>query len=121
MNGTFRMRCGALAGALTLASTAVAEAQPAVSVTAFNPARFQLFCPNAITQNFPTTGPAETTWLICWREVAGNNSIVNPNAWSSVRSICAKLRTHPSFVFCGTCGCPTTSCPIIPEAHASMI
>jgi hypothetical protein len=79
MNGTFRMLRGALAGTLTLASTAVAEAQPAVSVTAFNPARFQLFCPNAITQNFPTTGPAETTWLICWREVAGNNSIVNPN------------------------------------------
>ena len=41
--------------------------------------RFYLFCPNAITQNFPTIGPVQTTWLICWHEVAGYNSIANPN------------------------------------------
>jgi hypothetical protein len=75
MNGIFRLRVWTLAGALALASTAVARAQPVT----FNPALFLQFCPNAITQNFPTTGPAETTWLICWREVAGLNSIANPN------------------------------------------
>jgi hypothetical protein len=75
------MNGGLLVGALALAlsETAQAQAQPAITATEVNPARFQLFCPNAITQNFPTTGPAETTWLICWHEVAGNNSIVNPN------------------------------------------
>ena len=78
MNNIFQLRRGALAGALALASTVVTEAQP-VSVTPISPARFQLYCPNAITQNFPTAGPAETTWLICWREVAGSNSIANPN------------------------------------------
>jgi Cu2+-containing amine oxidase len=36
-------------------------------------------CPNQITQSFPTTGPAETTWIICWREVRGNDSKNDPN------------------------------------------
>jgi len=57
----------------------IAIAQPVPSVVPFSLAQFQLFCPNAITQNFPTVGPAQTTWLICWREVAGNNSLANPN------------------------------------------
>jgi hypothetical protein len=38
-----------------------------------------LFCPNSLTQDFPTSGTAQTTWRICWREVAGSNSLVNPN------------------------------------------
>jgi hypothetical protein len=54
-------------------------AQPAGSVPVLDVARFQQFCPNAITQNFPTSGPAVTTWLICWHEVAGSNSLANPN------------------------------------------
>lgn len=41
--------------------------------------RFRLTCPNLIIQNFPTSGPVRTTWQICWREVAGNDSIANPN------------------------------------------
>ena len=52
-------------------------AQPNTSV--LDIARFRLFCPNATTQDFPTTGPVQTTWVICWREVAGTNSLVNPN------------------------------------------
>jgi primary-amine oxidase len=42
----------------------------------------QVFCPSntAIVQSFtnPTNG-ATTTWTICWREVAGNDSLHNPN------------------------------------------
>lgn len=34
---------------------------------------------NGLTQNFPTSGTAVTTWQICWHEVAGNDSIANPN------------------------------------------
>jgi len=69
-----------LAAALLAAALTQASAQPAAPASvAFNPARFLLFCPNAITQNFPTSGPAVTTWLICWHEVAGLNSIANPN------------------------------------------
>jgi primary-amine oxidase len=36
-------------------------------------------CINTITQSFPTTGTPVTTWTICWREVAGNDSLHNPN------------------------------------------
>jgi hypothetical protein len=75
MSGIFRLRIWTLAAALIATSTAIAGAQPAP----LSAARFQLFCPNAITQNFPTSGAAVTTWLICWHEVAGNNSIANPN------------------------------------------
>lgn len=67
------------AAAAFFASIAVVDAQPTGSARRFDVARFQTFCPNAITQNFPTSGPAQTTWLICWREVAGSNSIANPN------------------------------------------
>src|SRR5690242_5852848 len=42
-------------------------------------ARLPQLCPNSITQNFPTSGPPETTWTICWREVAGNDGLANPN------------------------------------------
>jgi Copper amine oxidase, enzyme domain len=70
------LRCGILAFALGFAS-ARAAGQPRISTV--NLDRFILYCPNALTQNFPTAGPAETTWLICWHEVAGNDSIANPN------------------------------------------
>ena len=36
-------------------------------------------CIHSITQSFPTTGLPVTTWTICWREVAGNDSLHNPN------------------------------------------
>lgn len=41
--------------------------------------RLLLFCPNQFEQSFPTSGPAQTTWRICWREVAGNDGYSNPN------------------------------------------
>src|SRR5215469_13394021 len=63
-------------GSLAAAQGTVATTVPIVNL---NPNRFILFCPNAITQNFPTAGPAQTTWLICWHEVAGNNSLNDPN------------------------------------------
>lgn len=44
-----------------------------------NPAALSILCPNAVVQNFPTSGPVQTTWHICWREVRGNNSVANPN------------------------------------------
>jgi Cu2+-containing amine oxidase len=36
-------------------------------------------CVNQITQDFPATGTPETTWVICWREVRGNDSRHDPN------------------------------------------
>src|SRR5437016_10696051 len=75
MNGIFRLRIWTLAAALIATLTTIASAQPAP----LSAARFQLFCPNAITQNFPTSGAAVTTWLICWHELAGNTSIAVPN------------------------------------------
>lgn len=68
---------GILAAALGLAWASAASGQ--VSRAAVSLDRFYFFCPNAITQSFPTTGVAQTTWLICWHEVAGYNSIANPN------------------------------------------
>jgi len=79
MIGSPRFRQYVLAVTSLFAAGNTAVAQPAPPAAPFNPAQFQLFCPNAITQNFPTAGPAETTWMICWREVAGNNSIADPN------------------------------------------
>lgn len=37
------------------------------------------YCPNSVQQSFPTNGPAQTSWSICWREVAGSNSLADPN------------------------------------------
>src|SRR5580704_5830680 len=68
---------GILVAALGLAWASAASGQ--VSRAAVSLDRFYFFCPNAITQSFPTTGVAQTTWLICWHEVAGYNSIANPN------------------------------------------
>jgi hypothetical protein len=59
-----------------LAGASVGGAQPATPMTA---ALFTAFCPQGIVQNFPATGPAVTTWLICWHEVAGWDSIADPN------------------------------------------
>ncbi len=73
------LRRGMLVVTLLLAWTGVASAQPVAAGAALDMSRFRLFCPNAITQNFPTSGPAETTWLICWGEVAGSDSVANPN------------------------------------------
>lgn len=36
-------------------------------------------CPNSVMQSFPSSGPAETTWVVCWHEVAGYDSIDDPN------------------------------------------
>ena len=79
MTGLRWLRAWLLTVALMATSANGVGAQPASSVAAFDRTRFELFCPNAITQNFPTSGPAVTTWLICWHEVAGNDSIANPN------------------------------------------
>jgi len=79
MNGLRWLRACLFNLALIATSANGVDAQPASSVAALDRARLELFCPNAITQNFPTSGPAVTTWLICWHEVAGNDSIANPN------------------------------------------
>ena len=79
MNGIFQLRRWASLALLVLAPLTVASAQPAPRATALSLTAFRSFCPNLITQTFPTIGPAQTTWLICWHEVAGNNSLANPN------------------------------------------
>src|SRR5260370_554057 len=56
----------------------VATTQITSSSTALAMTRFLAFCPNAITQDFPTSGAAQTTWLICWHEVAGEDSVADP-------------------------------------------
>jgi Cu2+-containing amine oxidase len=66
--------------ALALAGTAQAQPRPDfpdIRDRLFE--RLRLLCPNAIVQNFPTSGPVRTTWQICWREVAGYDSLNNPN------------------------------------------
>jgi primary-amine oxidase len=67
-NNSFWLRSILLAG-LVAAFTTPSAGQPKVITP----------CTNMITQNFPTTGPAVTTWTICWHEVAGNDSLHNPN------------------------------------------
>lgn len=87
MKWTLRTWIGA--GVLTTAS--ITTGFPQAVITQINPGAIQAtsavlnltalqaFCPNTITQNFPTSGSVQTTWVICWREVAGNDSIHNPN------------------------------------------
>jgi Cu2+-containing amine oxidase len=82
---TLPVRAGA-AVALVLASITAAGAQAptaqapvAATVIGLNPVAIPLLCPNAVTQDFPTGGAAQTTWLICWREVRGEDSVANPN------------------------------------------
>jgi primary-amine oxidase len=61
---------GATVSWLALAAGA-ARAQPAPPAPS---------CPgNTLVQSFPMVGPPQTTWRICWREVAGNNSLADPN------------------------------------------
>ena len=62
-----------------LAFAGTAHAQPRPDIRDRLAERFQLLCPRLIVQNFPTSGPTRTTWLICWREVAGYDSLSNPN------------------------------------------
>jgi Cu2+-containing amine oxidase len=77
MSGLLDLRPWILAIVLALGSAVTVRAQ--TSIGQLDIARFQVFCPNAITQDFPTSGAVQTTWKICWREVAGNNSIADPN------------------------------------------
>jgi Cu2+-containing amine oxidase len=44
-----------------------------------DPQRLAAMCPNQFNQSFPVSGPAETTWRICWHEVASNQGLTNPN------------------------------------------
>jgi primary-amine oxidase len=76
MKGVSHFRAWIFA-ALIMTSMAVAGAWPvAAAITAD---RFLAFCPTAVIQDFPTSGPAETTWLICWHEVRGDDGIAAPN------------------------------------------
>ena len=79
MNIARTLRYGVVSLALCVASTPSAFAQPSPIRQPIIMARLAQLCTNRITQNFPTTGPVATTWFICWREVAGNNSLANPN------------------------------------------
>src|SRR2546430_14199610 len=59
---------------LVLAATSTA-AQQRPPIVALLPR----VCSHVLTQDFPTSGPVQTTWRICWREVAGSNSLADPN------------------------------------------
>lgn len=73
----------ALLVAAALAATSAAPVQAQPRVTTLSAAVLQrlrvTLCPNMIEQNFPISGPVRTTWRICWREVAGSDSLHNPN------------------------------------------
>jgi Cu2+-containing amine oxidase len=85
MTGRISALCATCAAAVLIAGTTAAECQPSPShATAAAALRVSaialpVLCPNFIVQDFPISGPAQTTWHICWREVAGNNSTANPN------------------------------------------
>jgi hypothetical protein len=79
MKRNFLFRRCILITAAVWVFTSVAAGQTGTNIRVLNLRRFQLFCPNAITQNFPTSGPTQTTYLICWHEVAGSNSLADPN------------------------------------------
>lgn len=70
-------------GALAIAGTVHAQPRPDIqdirNIRDVFFDRFQLTCPNLIIQHFPTSGPVRTTWQICWREVAGTDSLRDPN------------------------------------------
>ncbi len=85
-----------LAGAQATATRPGIQPNPNTRVV-LNPGRFILFCPNAFTQNFPTAGPTQTSWLICWHEVAGNNSIADPNGLAIGPVYFRKSPTAPFF------------------------
>jgi hypothetical protein len=44
-----------------------------------DPKRLAVLCPNQFDQSFPTSGPAQTSWRICWHEVASSQGLTNPN------------------------------------------
>jgi hypothetical protein len=78
MNLLARIACRKTVAAFLLSAAASTAGSQEIASTAFL-TRLRSFCPNVITQDFPTSGPAQTTWVVCWHEVAGNNSIANPN------------------------------------------
>jgi Cu2+-containing amine oxidase len=76
MNGNFFWRHCIAIIALVWAGSCVAAGQTL-------PPKPVEDCVHSITQTFPTNASAltaqTTTWTICWREVAGNDSLHNPN------------------------------------------
>jgi Cu2+-containing amine oxidase len=77
---TLRPTLAAALMALGLGAAAQAAPVPvATRVPIGQIARLQGICSNMIVQNFPTSGPTQTTWEICWHEVAGSDSLHNPN------------------------------------------
>lgn len=55
------------------------SARAAAQFREVDPTRLAVICPNQFDQSFPVSGPAQTTWRICWHEVAGNQGLTNPN------------------------------------------
>jgi hypothetical protein len=61
-----------------MCSAAAYAEEPSLSTGALaqvrevDPKRLSVLCPNQFDQSFPTSGPAQTTWRICWHEVAGS-------------------------------------------------
>jgi Cu2+-containing amine oxidase len=67
-----KLVAGIVAGVyVSLLATLPADAQAAPACPPWSP--------NQVVQSFPSSGPTVTTWNVCWHEVAGNDSIANPN------------------------------------------
>ena len=58
----------------------IADSQPAQRIPLqILVQRLNFLCENQIVQSFPTAGPVQSTWRICWHEVRSNDSVANPN------------------------------------------
>lgn len=73
------LQASMISAMLILLTASSGSAQPIATRSTLLLQRLAFFCPSMITQNFPTSGLAQTTWEICWREVAGTNSLDDPN------------------------------------------
>ena len=51
-------------------------------------ARAQCSSPFLIDQNFPTTGPMQTRWRICWQPVAGNGLVITAAFFQKMYAAC---------------------------------
>jgi hypothetical protein len=74
-----RMRAILATVVLGVCWTQVSQAQSARISNELLVRRLTSFCENQVVQSFPTGGPAQTTWWVCWHEVRSNDSIHNPN------------------------------------------
>ena len=76
---SLRVIATTLATSLALVTLAIPQAPHNRVPIEILTSRLSFLCDNQVVQIFPTVGPAQTTWHICWHEVRSNDSVHNPN------------------------------------------